>query len=92
VLASFENHYRYNYSKGHVYTPMIFGSVVGGNDHEYPYTKLSFERKLRMMRVELYSTLLITNSTNFIKSHQDTSDIKAGIVEFSSKDKIGALK
>jgi len=71
---------------------MIFGSVVGGNDHEYPYAKLSFERKLRMMRVELYCTLLISNSTNFIKSATDTGDIKAGIVEFSSKDKIGALK
>lgn len=33
VIKSFENHYRYNYSKGHVYTPIIFGSVIGGNDH-----------------------------------------------------------
>jgi hypothetical protein len=45
-----------------------------------------------MMRVELYSTLLISNSTNFIKSSADTADIKEGIVEFSNKDKISALK
>lgn len=32
ILSSFENHYKYNYSKGYVYTPMIFGSVVGGSD------------------------------------------------------------
>jgi len=92
VLASFENNYNYNYSTGHVYTPIIFGSVVGGNDHQFPYTKLSFERKLRMMRVELFSTLLISNSANFIRSAADTADIKEGIVEFSSKDKIAALK
>lgn len=91
-MNSFENHYKYNYSKGHVYTPIIFGSVVGGNDHEFPYSKISFERKLRMMRVELYSSLLITNSTCFIKNHKDAHDIKAGIVEFSSKDKIAALQ
>ena len=44
-----------------------------------------------MMRVELYSTLLITNSSNFMKNHNDSNDIKAGIVEYSNKDKIGAL-
>jgi len=83
-----ENNYNYNFSNGHVYTPIIFGSVVGGNDHQFPYTKLSFERKLRMMRVELYSTLLISNSLNFIKSFHDSDDIKEAIVEFSNKDKI----
>jgi hypothetical protein len=53
---------------------------------------MSFERKLRMMRVELYCSLLITNSELFIKNQNDSNDIKAGIVEYSSKDKIGALK
>ena len=74
-----------------MYTPIIFGSVVGGGDHQFPFTKLSFERKLRMMRLELYSTLLICNSSNFIKNHADSDDVKSGIVEFSNKDKIGAL-
>jgi hypothetical protein len=29
-----------------------------------------------MMRLELYCTLLITNSTNFIKKHDDANEIK----------------
>ena len=91
VLQSFENNYNYNYAKGGVYTPIICGSVVGGGDHQFPYSKMNFERKLRMMRLELYCSLLITNSTNFIKSHHDSDEIKNGIVEFSTKDKIGAL-
>jgi len=44
-----------------------------------------------MMRLELFCTLLVTNSTNFIKDHVDSNEIKEGIVEFSNKDKIGAL-
>ena len=36
--------------------------------------------------------MLITNSSNFIKDHKDSEDIKSGIVEFSTKDKIEALK
>ena len=48
------------------------GSVVNGNDHNYPYTKMSFERKLRMMRAELFSTLLISNSANFIAKKSDS--------------------
>ena len=43
------------------------------------------------MRVELYSTLLISESTNFIEKEKDSSDIKSGIVEYSNKDKIPAL-
>ena len=53
---------------------------------------MSFERKLRMMRVELYSTLLVTESTNFIKKEKDSFDIKSGIVEYSIKDKVPALQ
>jgi len=53
---------------------------------------MSFERKLRMMRVELYSTLLISNSTNFIQKVSDSQQIKQGIVEYSSKDKVNALE
>ena len=86
-----ENHYNYNYAKGHVYTPFICGSVVEGNDHEFPFTKMSFERKLRMVRLEMYCALLITNSTNFIQKACDSDDIKDGIVEFSNKDKIAAI-
>ena len=35
--------------------------------------------------------MMITNSTNFINDHKDSVEIKQGIVEFSSKDKIAAL-
>ena len=45
-----------------------------------------------MMRIEVFSTLIITNSTNFVKSHHDADEIKHGIVEFSIKDKIRALQ
>lgn len=45
-----------------------------------------------MMRVELFSTLLITDSTNFIKKEYDSKMIKIGIVDYSNKDKIEALK
>ena len=48
---------------------------------------MSFERKLRLMRVELYSTLLITESTNWVKTLADSNSIKSGIVEYSSKEK-----
>ena len=53
---------------------------------------MSFERKLRMMRVELFSTLLITDSTSFIKKESESKLIKTGIVEYSSKDKVNALE
>jgi hypothetical protein len=66
--------------------------VVNGTDHNYPYNKMSFERKLRMMRVELFSTLLITDSTSFIKKESESKLIKTGIVEYSSKDKVNALE
>jgi hypothetical protein len=47
-------------------TPIICGSVVDGGDQEYPYSRMNFERKLRMMRVELFATLSISESTNFV--------------------------
>jgi hypothetical protein len=53
---------------------------------------MSFERKLRMIRAELYSTLLITDSTNFIQKEKDSLEIKHGIVEYSSKDRVNALE
>jgi len=53
---------------------------------------MSFERKLRMMRAELFSTLLISNSTNFIAKLSDSQHIKQGIVEYSSKEKLSALE
>ena len=66
TLADLKNHYNYNYSKGNVHTPIICGSVINGTDHNYPYNKMSFERKLRMMRVELFATLSISENMNFV--------------------------
>ena len=60
TLSELENHYNYNYSKDKTYTPIICGSVVDGNEVTYPFKRMSFERKLRMMKVEMYCTLLIS--------------------------------
>jgi hypothetical protein len=60
VLKDLENHYQYNYQKDQTFTPIICGSVVDGNDHAFPYTRISFERKLRLMRVEIFCGLLLS--------------------------------
>jgi len=67
MIAQFKNHYDYNFSQGGIQTPIICGSVVDGGDQEYPYSRMNFERKLRMMRVELFATLSISESTNFVQ-------------------------
>ena len=53
---------------------------------------MSFERKLRMMRVDLFSTLLISNSIHFVEKEHESQTIKAGIVEFSKKNRAKCLK
>jgi len=60
TLKDLDNHYKYNYNKDKTFTPIICGSVVDGNDHDFPYKRISFERKLRMMRVEIYCGLLLS--------------------------------
>jgi len=53
---------------------------------------MSFERKLRMMRVDLFSTLLISNSIHFVEKEHESQMIKEGIVEFSKKNRAKCLK
>ena len=53
---------------------------------------MNFERKLRMMRVELFSTLSISESTNFVQQEADSQNIKEGIVEYSKKDNNATLE
>jgi len=60
ILSRLHNEYKANYAHQQVYTPIISGSVVDGGSSYYPFTRMCFERKLRMMRVELFATLLIS--------------------------------
>ena len=60
ILSRLHNEYKANYVQKQVYTPIISGSVVDGGSSYYPFTRMCFERKLRMMRVELFATLLIS--------------------------------
>ena len=53
---------------------------------------MNFERKLRMMRVELFSTLSISESTNFVQQESDSLNIKHGIVEYSKKEMYQTLR
>ena len=53
---------------------------------------MNFERKLRLMRVELFSTLLISSTSHFIKKEVDSLRIIDGIVEYSKNDRVDALK
>jgi hypothetical protein len=45
-----------------------------------------------MMRVELFSTLSISESTNFVQQEADSQNIKEGIVEYSKKDNYATLE
>ena len=53
---------------------------------------MSFERKLRMMRADLFSTLLISNSIHFVEKEHESHIIKDGVVEFSKKNRTKCLK
>ena len=86
MVAQYKNHYEYNFKQGGIMSPIICGSVVDGGDLEYPFSRMNFERKLRMMRVELFTTLSISEQTNFIQNENDSLNIKEGIVEYSKKE------
>jgi len=45
-----------------------------------------------MMRVELFSTLSISESTNFVQQEVDSLNIKHGIVEYSKKEMYPTLE
>ena len=60
ILEFLRNNYQYNQAKGDIYTPIICGSVVNGVHYNYPFKRMNFERKLRLMRVELFGCLLIS--------------------------------
>ena len=76
MLEFLRNNYQYNQAKGDIYTPIICGSVVNGVQNSYPYTRFNFERKLRLMRAELFALLLISNTACFVKSLDDMRLIK----------------
>jgi hypothetical protein len=48
--------------------PQIRGSIVNGNQNQFPYQRLSFNRKLRMLRADIFGALLCANSTIFLKT------------------------
>jgi hypothetical protein len=55
--------------------PFIVGTVVSGG----------YERKLRMLRSDLYALLSVTQSRYFCKSQKNSEVIKNGIIQFTEK-------
>lgn len=87
MIEFLRNNYQYNQAKGDIYTPIICGSVVNGTSQIYPFTRMGFERKLRLMRVELFTVLLICQTQAFVKSLQESEILMQGVTEYSKQDK-----
>ena len=67
ILARLASQYDRDLSNEGVYSPIICGSVVDGGDYKYPYSRFNFDRKLRMIRCELFGALLVSASTHFVQ-------------------------
>ena len=66
-------------------TPIIRGSVVLGNNNKYPFKRLSFDRKLKMLRVDIYTMLCLSQSIEFVKSRKMSTEIKQAVIKLVQK-------
>lgn len=71
-----------NFKDNFMISPFILGSVVNGG----------FERKLRMLRADLWTLLSISESCRFIKSTVQSDRLKKGVVKFTEKSQDSANK
>jgi len=70
-------------------TPLIFGTVVD-DDVNFEkkagnYSKISnmtFDRKLRMMRADVYALLSVSTDANFFKEHHQPQIVKKSVLKF----------
>jgi hypothetical protein len=92
ILARLRNQYDRDPSNEGVHAPIICGSVVDGGDFKHPYSQFNFDRKLRMLRCELFGALLVSSSTHFVKKKAHYRAIQAGIVKVCEYDGIQALE
>lgn len=70
-------------------TPLICGSVVRNKSIEkmnfganQKITNLSFDRKLRMMRADLFSLFSCTMDGSFIKKAHNSQILKKSLIKF----------
>jgi hypothetical protein len=92
ILARLNSQYHRDVSNDGVYTPIICGSVVDGGDHKYPYSRFNFDRKLRMIRCELFGALLVSASTHFVQKKAHYRALQSGIVKVCEYDRVQALE
>ena len=48
--------------------PIIRGSIVNGPQNYPPFSRLSFDRNLRMVRADVFAALCISDSALFLKN------------------------
>jgi hypothetical protein len=60
VLDQLKEQYDAEPTNKDMLTPTICGSVVDGGLSSYPFSRMKFQRKLRMLRLELFGTLCIS--------------------------------
>jgi hypothetical protein len=61
-------------------SPFILGTVLNGG----------FERKLRMLRCDLFGLLMVSESTRFISTTKQGDYIKRGVLKLTEKGQAGA--
>lgn len=92
IVARLKHQYNRDLSNEGVNAPVICGSVVDGGDFKYPYSRFNFDRKLRMLRCELFGALLISSSTHFVKQKAHYRALQTGIVKMCQYDRVQALE
>ncbi len=69
-------------------TPIICGTMIRNNklqklrSDEKRITNITFHRKLRMMRADMFSLLCLATNSDFIKHPHTTTVIKKGVIKF----------
>lgn len=92
-MSKLRSEYRLKYAQDsktrqQVRTPLICGTFINAHcdgarpPHQSQISNMSFDRKLRMMRADLYALLSISTMTDFFSEPLKTTTIKQGILKF----------
>lgn len=71
-------------SNAHI--PEIRGSVIEGNEVNYPYQRIRYDRRLRMMGAKIYALLCVSESVHFIKTVNQARVIKSSAIKYLDID------
>ena len=75
IVQEIMNNLNLNLKDNFMVAPFIVGSVVSGG----------FDRKLRMLRSDLFTLLSVSQSKFFVKECKQGDAIKKGIIQFTDK-------